>query len=361
MSFTSKFSRNPIARMLGRHRRSSVLAIDLGVTAVKAIHVRQDGGSLVLDGFRVLRLQGNSGSRSIESACHEAMELRLADEPVAVSIASSGTAIRKVELPPMTFEELRQALPWEARRQISGLAEDAMIDAQVLSPGGDGAPMEILLVAVPRNEYARAEALWSELGIDPPFVDLRPLATMNSLRLRESFTPRAPVAVLDLGSAAAFFAICSESSVLLVRDLSPRVTQLNSLLVSHFSLDPEQVEAVKLSGKLSDGTAPPPGAIQKALGDLIGELNEDLRSGVVFLENHTGGSLDRVYLTGGNTSFLDRHGILGTLSAQSGLTLERYNPFQTFRLGLIDEIGLKAATSELCAAAGVAARFFGGA
>ncbi len=361
MSLASRLTRSSLGRMLPRRRPSAVLAIDLGLTAVKAVHVRRDGTTLVLDGFRVLRLREETDSQSLEAACREALELRLADEPIAISIASSGAAIRKVDLPPMTFDELAQALPWEARRQISGLADDAMVDAQVLNPGGDGAPMEVLLVAFPRSDYERVEALWTGLGVAPEFVDLRPLATMNSLRCRESFSPSASVAVLDLGSAESFFAIFSELSVILFRDLSPRVVQLNSLLASHFSLDPGLVEDMKLSGKFPDEKTPAAAAVQKALVSLTAELNEDLRSGVVFFENHTGGSLERVYLTGGNSIFLDHHGILEMLSAQSGLTLERYNPFQTFRLGLIDEIGLKAAASELCAAAGVAARFFGGA
>lgn len=349
-----------IGRIFGR-RRLAVVAVDLGLTAVKAVHVRKDGESLVLDGFRLLRFHGESAESSIEAACREVLELRLADEPVALSVVSPEAVIRKIELPPMTHEELLQALPWEARRQISGLAEDAMLDAQVLNPGGDGTPMEVLLVAFPRSEYSRIDALWKGLGVDLQFVDLYPLATMNSLRLRESFAPRTPVALLDLGSTCAFFSIFSESSVLLFRDLNPRVTQLDALLASHFSLGLNEVHALKLSGKLPDGKAPPAAAVQKALAELVTELTEDLRSGVVFLENHTGGSLDRVVLTGGNTIFLDRHGILDGLASQTGLTLERYNPFQAFRLGLIDEIGLKASASELCAAAGVAARYFGGA
>jgi Tfp pilus assembly PilM family ATPase len=343
---------------LGGRRRTAVTAIDVGLTSVRAVHLRRDGEALVLDGFRVTRMPEGPSDRALEAGVRAALELRLDDEPVAIAVSSPEAAIRKVELPPMTPDELYEALPWEARKQVAGLADDAILDVQVLSPGGESTPMEVVLVAFPRDQYDRAGGLFERLGAPPAFVDLRQLATLNSLSLGGP-PPARPIAVLDLGSAIASFSILTGRSLFLFRDLSPRLANLNALLAGKFTLGAEALESLKVSGKLPDGKTPAPGAIRAALADLEAELAEDLRSGLLYLENRSGGSLDHVYLTGGNAIFLDRYGIAEAVSTQSGVALERYNPFQGLRLGMIDEIALKAHFSELVAAAGVAARFFG--
>ncbi|MGH7820749.1 MAG: pilus assembly protein PilM, partial [Candidatus Binatia bacterium] len=265
----------------------------------------------------------------------------------------------RVELPAMTFEELRQALPWEARRHIAGLPEDAIVDAQVLSHGSQTSPMEILLVAFPRPQYERVESLCARAGIAAEFVDLGQLSTMNAL---SGARPSSEVVgLLDLGADDAFFAAFSSSNLVLFRDLSVRAARLDALLAERFGLGPADVETLKTSGKLPGGGAPSPAKLEEALGEVIGELAEDLRSGLVYLENRTGTTLERVHLTGGSAAFVERQGIADAIAAQSGVTLERFDPFHGFRFGLIDEAGLRVAVSELCAAAGVAIRFFGAA
>src|SRR5947208_10506451 len=104
--------------------RENLLAIDVGINAVRAIHVRRDGGDLVLDGFRLLRGAGSASGQALEEALREALGLRRGGEAVAVSVNSPDAAIRRIELPPMSAKELRESLPWEARRHIAGLAED---------------------------------------------------------------------------------------------------------------------------------------------------------------------------------------------------------------------------------------------
>lgn len=359
MGFFLALSRfvGPLQKLLPA-RRQSLVAIDLDESSVRAIHVRRDGTRLVLDGYRIVRIPAGTPSGALAAACRQALDLRLGDEAVAVSIASPEATVRKLDLPRMRPEELLEALPWEARRHIGGLADDALLDAQILGGTNNGEAIETVLVAFPKARYAEMELLWSDLGITPAFVDLRPLATMNSLFLRSADGDRSPFALLDLGAGVGSFSIFSRSSLILFRDVSPRLAHLDSLLASHFTIPAAEVEQFKMTGKLPNGKVATSQEIEEALADLVAELAEDLRAGVVYLENQTGGTLDKVYMAGGNSIFLDRHGAADAVRSQSGVTLERYNPFQTMRLGVVDEMALKAAYSELCAPAGLAARFF---
>jgi len=364
MTFASAVSRVS-SWMPGRSReRDSLLAVDVGINAVRAIHVRRDGGDLVLDGFRMLRGAGSASGQALEEALREALALRRGGEAVAVSVNSVDAAIRRIELPPMNSTELRESLSWEARRHIAGLAEDAVLDAQILSPAGRDVrpaqgPMPVVLVAFPRQLYESLEAALDRFRVEPVFIDVSPLAAMNSLLRRDDFS-KGPLALLDLGSGTGSFAIFGAGDLMLFRDLGERAMHMDQTLANHFALDPEQVESLKLSGKLPKGETPDSAVVQRTLAGVATELVEDVRSAILYLESRAGGALDHVYLSGSNASFLERCGIADSIGVQSGVTLERWNPLQAFRVGMVDEIALRAAASDLSAVAGLAARFFRG-
>jgi Tfp pilus assembly PilM family ATPase len=342
--------RNRLRGLLGRRKATSVIALDVAPTEARAVRARRDGSAVVMDGFRVSRVEG---ARTLEDACREAVSLRIDREPVAISVRSPDAAIRQVELPPMTPDELREALPWEAKRHVGGLGDDAVVDAQVLdsAPGG---PMNVLLVAFPRREFEELAALWESLGIDPEFVDLAPLAVMNAAL---GTGDGGPQAILELGSRTGSFSIFSSSGVVLFRDLSARVSRLDSLLGSALGIADPQLDGYKRTGKLAGAPPPAKAALEKALAEVVADLGEDLRAGRLYLENRTGGALDRVWIAGSTGGFLHRSGLVEAIGTAGGASLERLDPFHGFRVVGVDELGLERQSFELAAAAGVAARY----
>ncbi len=356
MTITSTLSRW-IGGQAGNHR--GLVAIDVGTQAVRAIRVRADGSKPVLEGFRIIRGVGEDVSTS--EAIRKALELRLGREPVAVAISSPEVTIRRIEVPPMTSRELREALPWEARRHIAGLGEDAVLDAHVLGPNDGKSQLGVVLVAIPRPLYAEISEATAALGITPEFVDVSALAAMNALLRDHPTADDAPIALLELGSHVGWFSIFTSSDLALFRDLGQRAEQIDRALAAQFGIDPRQLDQLKASGKLPSGEAPDPASAQKALAPVTSELVEDLRSALLYLESRSGGSLERVYLGGSHASLLDRLGVVEIVSQQSGVPLERWNPVERFRNALVDSNGLASASSELAAVSGLVARYFQGA
>jgi len=217
----------------------------------------------------------------------------------------------------------------------------------------------VVLVAFPRSIYESLAAALDRFGANPAFIDVSPLAAMNGVLRRADFS-NGPLALLDLGCGGGSFSIFSADDLLLFRDLGQRVAQMDQILANQFALDPEQLETFKLSGKLPKGETPNPLTVQRALTNVTAELVEDVRSALLFLESRAGGSLDHVYVSGGNASLLERFGITESISGNTGVALERWNPLQSFRVGLVDELALRNCGAELSALAGLAARFFGG-
>jgi Tfp pilus assembly PilM family ATPase len=344
----------PVMHRWSWRRARSVLAIDIEARVVRAVHVRREASGLVLDGYRKVKFREGT---DLARAFGRALELRQNGEPVALSLTRPEAAIRKIELPPLTPDELLEALPWEAKRHFASLPDDAILDAQILrSP--EGGPLEVLLVAFPRAIYQEVEAIWSSAQAVPEFVDLGQLAVLNAYRLAPGRSSQAPSALLDLGEESGALTVLAGEELLLFRDLSGRSRRLDTLLAETFGLGPPELEALKEAGKLPNGTPPERPSLEEALGDLLAELAEDLRSSLVFVENRTGHSLERIDWVGSAAAFLGRHGLLEAVAASAGVPLERWNPLQGFRFGLIDEVGLRGGLAEYGPSAGLARRFF---
>jgi type IV pilus assembly protein PilM len=339
-------------------RADAVLAVDVGLKALRSIRVRQADDELVLDAFRTVRGVGSSSGHELEEGLREVLGIRRGKEPVVVSVNSPDAAVRRIELPPMNPRELRESLPWEARRHIAGLADDAVLDAQVLTNGGTG-PTPVVLVAFPRPLYDSLGAALERFGVDPEFIDLSPLAAMNAL-LEHVPHHDGPLAMLELGASAGCFSIFSGDDVVLFRDLGQRVSHMDQALTNQFALDPAALDAFKVSGKLPKGETPNSTAVARALAAFSNELVEDLRSALLFLESRANVALDRVHLSGLGGAVLDRYGIADSISAQSGVALERWNPLDEFTIDLADDAALRASASELAAVTGLASRFFKG-
>jgi len=129
---------------------------------------------------------------------------------VAVAAGGHEVSLREVLLPPLTAEELRRALPYEARKHLDleGMTEP-VLDAQILdpsleAPNGEGPRMRVLLAAAPAAARDFALAVLDELGIDPHVVDVEPLAALNELLARAPERTGAgaeALALLDIGAA----------------------------------------------------------------------------------------------------------------------------------------------------------------
>jgi type IV pilus assembly protein PilM len=152
---------------------------------------------------------------------------------VAVGVGSQETGLREVTLPRLSEDELRRALPFEARRHLT-LEEMASptIAFQILGPApsaeGVGDPqVRVLLVAVagPQREFA-LRVLASQ-GLDPEVVDLEPLANLNALLAALPANERdgQVVALLDLGAREVGLHVTQTDGCLLSRVVGAGVPQ----------------------------------------------------------------------------------------------------------------------------------------
>jgi Tfp pilus assembly PilM family ATPase len=212
--------------------------IDLGSAAVKLM--RAEGGAVIRRlthaGLETWdpEAAGNEVARAAGALQRLLRSLGLTRRMlgrIAVAAVDDDSAIREVVVPMMPEEDLRRALPFEAKRHLyyDGMDSPAL-DAQVLGTANaveeEGGPaMRALLVAVPGKHRDFALSALAAADLEPEVIDLEPLATLNAATWleRESGPTAGPVAVLDLGRMRTRLTITHADGGLLTRTIGPGV------------------------------------------------------------------------------------------------------------------------------------------
>ena len=156
--------------MLGFGKPKSVVGLDIGSSAVKAVELRASGkgwrvaaiasepvppdsivDGAIIDGGAVAdaikRLFGNKAFKTKE---------------VAASLSGNAVIVKKISLPLMTEQELAESIYWEAEQYIPFDIQDVNLDYQVLDPGTGAdarGTMDVLLVAAKKEKIAESAVM----------------------------------------------------------------------------------------------------------------------------------------------------------------------------------------------------------
>jgi general secretion pathway protein L len=165
--------------------------------------------------------EGNGGGR--EAALRRAgaeIAQRLGTRPaeVVVGLPRAQVAIRRISLPPVGTDALRQMLAFEAERHLPFPPESCCFDFQVVGREADG--QATLVVGADREVVEACVAPLRDAGHAPAIVDAAPLALANCIGHLRPEARRGPVAVLRAAGAAVEVGVLVDGRPLAVRRLT---------------------------------------------------------------------------------------------------------------------------------------------
>ena len=160
-------------------RRTKLLVgLDIGSSAVKAIELRQ-----VSSGYKVVAI----GSEPVPADCivdgaiidggavadviRQLFERNgIKTKEVVASLSGNAVIVKRIALPLMSDEELRESIYWEAEQYIPFDIQDVNLDYQVLQAGSEGhesGTMDVLLVAAKKEKITDYTGVISQAGRVP--------------------------------------------------------------------------------------------------------------------------------------------------------------------------------------------------
>ena len=214
--------------MFGRSK--SLVGLDIGSSAVKAIELKPAGKAYKVTAFGSEAVPPDSivdGAIIDATAVVDAIRrlfsgLKVTTKEVAASLSGNAVIVKKISLPSMTEAELAESIYWEAEQYIPFDIQDVNLDYQILDRGdvGGKSTMEVLLVAAKKEKIADYTGVIGQAGRVAVVIDVDAFALQNAYEVNYGTEPDAVVVLLNVGASATNINILHGDQSVFTRDIS---------------------------------------------------------------------------------------------------------------------------------------------
>jgi type IV pilus assembly protein PilM len=340
--------------MLGFSKPKSVVGLDIGSSAVKAVELRPSGKG----GFRIAAIASEplpqdsivDGAIIDGGAVADALKRLFSQKgfrarEVVASLSGNAVIVKKITLPVMTEQELADSIHWEAEQYIPFDIQDVNLDYQMMSGGADDrGGMDVLLVAAKKDKIAEYTNVIAAAGRQPVVVDVDAFALQNAYEANYGI-PAGVTVLLNAGASAININIVDSGQSLFTRDVSLGGNAYTEAVQRELNLPFEVAERAKkgipVDGHSFDDVRPVLHAVTENV------LLEIQKTFDFYRASAASDHIDRIVLSGG-ASAVD--GFAEALAERFAVPVERFDPFRQVVFGG----AMTEATIDLGATTGVA-------
>ncbi len=311
------------AKIPQRWRRPRLgVGVDVAAASVRAVVLRQQGADRRLLAAAQIPIADPAQRASVLEALRgaaDAIQFSTLHAPViATAVGGPGVVVRFTTFPAMSAAELRQAVPFEAEKQIPYPIADVVLDCQALAPP-QGGRQDVVFVAAKNEVIEERTQLLREAGLAPQVIDVEPFALANAWELT------APSA-----SAVTALLVVEARRTLLDLVAGPRL---------------------RLTREFPTGTA---GDVHDVTPEVLEHLVQQLRLSVDYFENQSGQALERIAVSG---PALRWPGFLEALRGAAGQPVEPWDPVAAIpKAPSLSDAAWTAIAPELAVAVGLSLR-----
>ncbi len=320
--------------MFGFGKSKSVVGLDIGSSAVKAVELRQNG-----KGFKVVALAiepvppdtivdgAIMDGGAVAGAIKRIFENKaFKTKDVAASLSGNAVIVKKISLPVMTESELADSIQWEAEQYIPFDIQDVNLDYQVLDDGAgakSNGAMEVLLVAAKKEKIADYTGVISQAGCVPVIVDVDAFALQNACEANYGLEPGAVVVLINAGASAVNINIVSGNQSLFTRDISLGGNAYTEAVQRELNLSYDAAELAK-KGEFVDGVSfDEVKPVLHAMTENV--LLEIQKTFDFFKATAASEKIDRIFLCGGAAAV---DGFARALEERFEAPVEMFDPFK---------------------------------
>ena len=339
--------------MLGLRKPKSVVGLDIGSSAVKAVELRSSGKSFRVAAIATEPIPPESivdgaivdGGAVADAIRRLFMNPGFKTKDVAASLSGNAVIVKKISLPVMTPQELAESIAWEAEQYIPFDIQDVNIDYQVIDAGTNGrSNMDVLLVAAKKDKIADYTNVITEAGRQAVVIDVDAFALQNAYEANYGDGPDV-VVLLNAGASATNVNIIASGQSLFTRDVSIGGNAYTEAVQRELGLTFDVAELAKkgvpADGHTFDDVKP---VLHAVTDNLLLEIQKTFD---FFKATAASDRIDRIVLSGG-ASVVD--GFAQSIAERFNIPVEQFDPFREVAVDGVPAGDI----AELAATAGVA-------
>ena len=338
-------------------RAKSLVGLDIGSSAVKAVELKPAGKAYKVSAFGSDVVPPDSivdgaiidGSVVAEAIRRLFAGLKIKTKDVAASLSGNAVIVKKITLPVMTESELAESIYWEAEQYIPFDIQDVNLDYQILDRGTEAGKgtMDVLLVAAKKEKIADYTGVIAQAGRSAVVVDVDAFALQNAYEVNYGIEPGAVVVLLNAGASATNINILNGDQSVFTRDISlggnAYTEALQKELNLPFDLADQLKRGIAVDGVTFDDARP----VLRAVSENV--MLEIQKTFDFFKATASSDRIDRIMLSGGASR---AEGFNEMLSDRFEAPIEALDPFKRvafdtkkFRVDSADDVAPTAAVA----------------
>jgi type IV pilus assembly protein PilM len=319
-------------------RSKSLVGLDIGSSAIKAIELRPAGKGFKVAAFGAEPVPPDSivdgsiiDSAAVADAIRRLFENKaFKTKEVAASLSGNAVIVKKISLPVMTASELDESIYWEAEQYIPFDIQDVNLDYQILDAGAGPeakGTMDVLLVAAKKEKIADYTGVIAQAGRVPVVVDVDAFALQNAYEVNYGFEAGAVVVLLNAGASAININIINSQQSVFTRDVSIGGNAYTEAVQRELNLPFDKAEQLKKGEGVDGATFEDARPVLRAITENV--LLEVQKTFDFFKATASSDRIDRIMLSGG-ASRVD--GFAEAIQERFGAPVEAFDPFRKVAL-----------------------------
>lgn len=314
--------------------RQGLVGLDIGSSSIKLARLRQSGGSWELVTFNVAPLPPDAVVEGrimnftavVERIREITREAGVKNQECCISVSGSSVIIKKLSLPEMTQDELKESILWEAEQYIPFDVKDVNVDAQILNPRAGHGQMDVLMVAAKKDVVNEYVSVALEGGLRPVVVDVAIFACLNMFEVNYSLPADQTIALLNVGAQSINVGVVSGGTVAFTRDIAIGGAALTAEIQKQFNVSFEEAEAFKTGAESSLSSSTVAREVAKIADRVADQMVAEIqRSLDFFVATSVKADISRVYLCGGSSQL---PALIRALERRMEVPVELVNPFR---------------------------------
>jgi type IV pilus assembly protein PilM len=349
--------------MFGIGKRKSLIGLDVGSSAVKAVELKKRGDGYELVNFG-LELLGQD--TVVDGAIMDALSVSAAIERmfaghkiknrnVATSVSGHSVIVKRITVSAANDDELDSAIPYEAQQHIPFDLSDVNLSYQSLGDSLSGQGTDVMLVAVKREKILNHTSALTQANKTPRVVDYDGFAMFNAFEANYDLSPETIVALLNIGASITNIVVGRGATPLFARDVSVGGNQYTDTLQKELDLNYEEAEQLKQGQEVGSITREQKIPHLRSVSEIL--MLEVQKTFDFFRQTPLAENAQQIYLAGGTAKI---EGLVEQLKEEFHVPVEIIDPFRKVKVDpqKFDGAYLQDIAPCLCVAMGLALRSF---
>jgi len=333
-----------VERLVARRPQVSVLGIDIGTSAIKAVVIAPDGGVPELTAWAIERIDGNDPKTALGKVL---ARIKPSNEVIVTSVSGKGSLIRYIDMPRMPLEDLRKAFVFDLDKYFPFDPRSIYTDCFILDQKSKDKRMPVLVAAVKKEIVDERVALFKQAGVELAKVTINSIAIANAFERLPPASPQAvnAKAVLDIGGTVCNLLVMKGQVPCFTRDIFIGSQEMTRQIANVLAIDAARAEELKCS------QAERSAEVASACEAVVGQLVSEIRLSLDYFMTEKNIQIDEFFLLGGGSLF---KGIDSIFEKNLSIPAKIWDPLAGVRLGpSVEGPGIHASSSQMGVAIGL--------